>query len=63
MAGPERLVKFTEATVRTTLSRSALYGEIAAGRFPKPIRVSVNRVAFLESDVAAWIAAKIEAAS
>jgi prophage regulatory protein len=59
----DRLLRTAEVVDRTSLSKSKIYEAITAGEFPKPIRRSVNRVAFLESDVAAWIAAKIEAAS
>jgi predicted DNA-binding transcriptional regulator AlpA len=33
-----------------------------AGDFPKPIRISANRMGWLESAVNDWIASKMEAA-
>ena len=36
-----------------------IYRLIKAGRFPKPLRLGANRVAWLESDLLAWQAAKI----
>ena len=40
-------------------SRSQLYRLIRAGKFPKPIRLSENRVAFCEHEIDAWIELKI----
>jgi len=44
---------------RTSLSTSVLYREMSAGRFPRPIRKSPGRVAWLKSDVDAWLAARV----
>lgn len=59
----DQLLRVHQVVARTTLSRAALYAEIAAGRFPRPVRLSANRVAWPESQIAAWIAAKVEASS
>lgn len=40
---------------KTTLSRSSIYDMIARGEFPKPLKISGRRVAWLESSVDAWI--------
>ena len=40
-------------------SRSQLYRLIRAGKFPKPIRLGENRVAFCEHEIDAWIELKI----
>ena len=47
---------------RTSLKRASLYAAMDRGDFPKPIRISANRVAWPESTVAAWIASKMAAA-
>ena len=52
----EQLLRVHQVVARTTLSRAALYAEIAAGRFPRPVRLSANRVAWPESQVDSWIA-------
>jgi prophage regulatory protein len=36
-----------------------IYRLIKAGRFPKPLRLGANRVAWLETDLKDWQAAKI----
>jgi prophage regulatory protein len=61
----ERLLPIEEVTARTSLSRSEIYRRIALGEFPKPIRLSGSvgshggRVAFVASEVDAWIAARV----
>ena len=40
-------------------SRVHLYRLIAQGGFVKPIRCGGNRVAFLESEIDAWIKSKV----
>jgi len=46
---------------KTGLSRSTIYARIAAGTFPKPVRIGPRAVAWLESDVEAWQAAQVAA--
>jgi prophage regulatory protein len=41
---------------RVTLSRSTIQRLARQGQFPQPIRLSPARVAWRESDIAAWIA-------
>lgn len=55
------LLKRPEVRERTTLSDSALYRLISKGDFPPPIRLGARAVAWLEEEVEAWIASKIEA--
>jgi len=57
-----RMLKAPEVAARTSWSRSRLYQAIAAGEFPRPVRLSTHRVAWPESQVDAWIAAKAETA-
>ena len=44
---------------KTGLKRSALYAAMAAGRFPKPVHLSPNSVAWVAAEVEAWIKARI----
>ena len=57
----ERLLRRPEVQRDTGLSRSGLYRKIAANEFPKAIHLSENSVAWVESEVAAWIARQIAA--
>ncbi len=40
-------------------TRTHIYRLIKAGDFPRPIRLGSNRIAFVESEIDAYIAAKI----
>jgi len=40
------------------LSKSALYREIAAGRFPAPVRIAARTVGWRKSEIAAWISSR-----
>jgi prophage regulatory protein len=44
---------------RTGLSNSTLYELMAAGKFPKPVKIADRCVAWPENEVDAWIAARI----
>lgn len=46
---------------RTGLSRSTVYAAIAAGSFPKPVKLSARAVGFLTSEVDAWISERVSA--
>jgi|MTBAKSStandDraft_2_1061841.scaffolds.fasta_scaffold07377_4 prophage regulatory protein len=52
---PSRLIRLPEVIIRVGLSRSTLYARIKAGTFPAPVKLGEKSVAFLESDIDAWI--------
>jgi prophage regulatory protein len=56
-----RLIKLPEVKNRTGLGRSSIYGEIAAERFPSPIKIGLRSVAWIESEVTDWIERKMAA--
>ena len=41
---------------RTTLSRPTIYRLIRSGAFPRPVKIGLQRVAWLEADLQAWFA-------
>lgn len=57
----DRLMRRPEVQRTTGLSRSSLYRLIAEGRFPASIRLSEKSVAWLASEVDAWIAERVAA--
>ena len=57
-----RLLSIDRVIDKTSKSRSSIYEEARRGEFPKPIKISANRVAWPESAIDAWIASKMEAA-
>ena len=59
----ERLLPVKAVIERTSFSRAYIYEAVRAGKFPKPIRISANRIAWPESAVADWITRKIAGAA
>jgi prophage regulatory protein len=57
-----RFLRLTEVRNRVPFGRATIYRKIAEGKFPKPYDMGGGRaVAWLESDIDAWIAARVEA--
>lgn len=50
-----QLQTLKNVSTQTGLSKSTLYRLMDEGLFPRPVRLSVNRVAWRASDVSAWI--------
>ncbi|MBC8317786.1 MAG: AlpA family transcriptional regulator [Desulfobulbaceae bacterium] len=45
---------------RTGLSRSTIYLRIQEGTFPRPINLGARAVGWLENEIEAWLASRIE---
>ena len=45
---------------RTGLSRSTIYLRIQEGTFPRPINLGVRAVGWLENEIEAWLAERME---
>ena len=65
---PQTLLRLPDLTAKTGLGRSAVYARITPNpkrpndydpTFPKPIKIGGRAVAWLESEVDAWIAQRI----
>lgn len=54
----ETLLTFTQASAKTACGRTRIYAGIAAGTFPRPVRVGC-RSFWVESEIEQWIAARI----
>ena len=54
-----RLVRLPEVQKRVGLGRSTIYRRIGEGTFPKPKSLGGGLVAWLESDIDAWIDERI----
>jgi len=62
MAGEKprkRILKLKVVLNRTGRSRSSCLGDVKDGKFPPPIRLGQRSVGWLESEVEAWIDARI----
>lgn len=57
-----RLLPLKAVTNVTTLSRMSVIRAVERGDFPKPIRLSAQRIAWRESDVSDWINSRVAAA-
>jgi prophage regulatory protein len=55
----QQLLNPKDVEARTTLSRVTLWRKSRDGDFPKPLKISANRIAWREADVDAWIASKM----
>jgi prophage regulatory protein len=44
---------------KTGMGRSAIYAAMAQGRYPKPVRLGENSVAWIADEVEAWIKARV----
>lgn len=58
---PVTLLRVKRVMERTGIPFSSLYQLINAGKFPRPVQLSPNRVAWVESEVEAWIRQRIDA--
>lgn len=57
LVGPrraERLLDKWAVEEKTSLDITTIYRKMKAGTFPQPVRVGKRRVAWRESDIAAW---------
>jgi prophage regulatory protein len=58
----QRLLRLADVRHRVPYSRSTIYQLISQMKFPKPISIGDRAVAWVEADIDAWIAARIEGA-
>jgi prophage regulatory protein len=58
---PEKIIRLQAVKARCGLSRSTLYNRMAAGEFPSSVSLGARSVGWVESEINAWIAARINA--
>jgi prophage regulatory protein len=54
-----RFLRLQQVREVTGLPESSVYALMATGKFPKAFKLSANRVAWLEDDVAQWQAERL----
>jgi len=54
-----RLIRRKEVQAKTGLAASSIYALMKADKFPKCLKLSERRVAWIESDVDDWISSRI----
>ncbi|WP_236075138.1 helix-turn-helix transcriptional regulator [Marinobacter nauticus] len=52
----DRLMRLPEVVYLCQRSRTSIYNDVKAGRFPEPVRIGPRAIAWRESDVQEWIA-------
>ena len=57
----DKILRRPEVQRRVGMGRSTLYGAIAEGRFPKPIKIGERSVGWLECEVQGWLEARVAA--
>jgi prophage regulatory protein len=57
-----RFLRLPKVKDRVGLGRSTIYSLVGRGQFPRPVSLGDRAMAWLESDIDAWIQTKVEAA-
>lgn len=57
----ERFITMVEVRQRVALSKTEIYRKINKGNFPRPVPLGSQKVAWLESEVTAWMADRLAA--
>ena len=57
-SSPGRLLRGREVFGLVALSRTTIWRRVREGSFPAPVSLGTTRIAWRESDVAAWLAAQ-----
>ena len=53
------LLSMKQTSAMTTLSVSSIKRMMAAGTFPKPVRLGESRIAFVDAEIHAWVRTRI----
>jgi len=53
------LIRLSEVMKRTGYSRAWLYRLLKEERFPRPIKIGIRSIAFVESEIDEWICDRI----
>jgi len=54
------ILRLPAVKTRTGLSRSTIYAFVDCGKFPKPISLGARAVGWVDAEVDAWVARRIE---
>lgn len=58
--GSKVLIRLTDVKRKTGCCRTTIYAAMQEGRFPRSIRLGLRSVAWLESEIDAWIDDRIK---
>ena len=57
----DRFIPMGEVIDRVCLSKTHIYRKINAGQFPRPVPLGPQKIAFVESEIEDWMAARLRA--
>jgi prophage regulatory protein len=57
---PVRILRLPEVINRVGLKRAAIYLYVKQGQFPKQVNLGLRAVGWIEHEIDAWVAARIE---
>ena len=60
---PESLIRLPEVMRRTGRGRTAIYTDMAAGKFPQSVSIGPRAVAWPESAIDAWVSERVTQAT
>jgi len=55
-----KILRLPDVIERVGFSRSSIYAFVDNGTFPKPVKIGIRAVGWLDSDVEDWLNHKIE---
>lgn len=55
-----KLIKMSQVIEMTSLANSTIYKYIKEGTFPKPVKLTVKKSAWVEEEIESWILTKIQ---
>lgn len=58
---PDRFIRVGDVSAMVGLGKTTIYKYVAEGRFPAPVALGGNRVAWLESEVSNWMRERVAA--
>jgi prophage regulatory protein len=56
-----RLLRITDVVERTGLARASVWKQVKLGSFPAPIHITDRAVAWVDTEIDAWIADRVRA--
>jgi prophage regulatory protein len=56
----DAFLRLPQVKIRVGLSRSSIYMAISQGKFPRPVRLGLRAVGWLESEIEAWVLRQVE---
>lgn len=59
--GTTRILRLPDVMDRVGLRRASIYQHMASGTFPKPIALGIRARGWLEHEIDAWIAVRVQA--